>query len=917
MSLPGARRMSRSDIHFPPKHEALREDVHALGALVGDILHEQGGAELFELVEHDRLAAIARRDGDEKAAQDLAGRMRGRPPALARDLVRAFSTWFQAVNLAEKVHRIRRRRQYFLKDSQRPQPGGVEDAIAVLKERGLQLSEVLALLASLRIEPVFTAHPTESTRQTILRKYQRIAQHLFDRLDPTLTPNEARRLWSGIRIELTAGWQTEDHPREQLTVADEREHVLFYLIDILYRVVPAFYEEIEQALEKVYGMAGDALQLPGLLQFGSWVGGDMDGNPDVHAKTIRETLARQQHVIINAYFKECQTLAQRLPQSASRTNVAPELSKRIDEYSVLLPGARAITPARHDRMPYRVFLAQIGERLRHTYDGRPNGYQSLRQFRADIMLIASSLVANRGGNAGLFYVRRLLRRIDTFGFHLATLDVRQHASVLHQVIARGFDDPRWMERSGPERFRLLADALARDSGPTVELDALGKRNLAVFEAVMQGRHRYGPAAVGYFVVSGASGADDVLAALLLARWAEAYDKRTGEVALDIAPQFESLGALERCGATMQELLAEPLYRRHLEAHNRTQCVLIGYSDGNKEGGLCASRFAAHQAQRALSQALAAADERHVIFHARGGSIARGGGRIDALVKAAPAGAVNGVLRLTEQGEAVQHSYGLRPIAMRTLERAFNALGLSTSAAEHGTLPGDSPDDVECAHTIATASRDEYRRLVHGERDFYEYFRSVTPIDVIERMQIGSRPIHRPGSPGLDGLLPMPWVFAWTQTRHMLPGWYGAGAGLKAAVDRHGLARLREGYARWFFLRNVVDDIETMLARADLEIARAYEVLCPQSLRRFFPDIQREYVLAREQVLAIKDVHELLDSEPTLQRSIRLRNPYVDPMNLMQVDLLQRWRAGERKDRDLFEAVLASISGIAQGLHSTG
>jgi phosphoenolpyruvate carboxylase len=909
--------LGRSDIHFPPKHEALRDDVHALGALVGDILLEQGGQELFELVEHDRVAAIQRRDGDEKAALELAARVRGRPPALARDLVRAFLTWFQAVNLAEKVHRIRRRRQYFLKDSQRPQPGGVEDAIAALKARGLTLKQVMDLLGTLRIEPVFMAHPTESTRQTILTKQQRIAEHLLDRLDPTLTPNEARRLWDSIRIELTAGWQTEDHPREKLTVADEREHVLFYLVEILYRVVPAFYEEIAQALEKVYGAPADSLEFPALVHFGSWVGGDMDGNPDVHAKTIRETLARQQRVIVNAYFKDCQTLAQRLSQSASRTSVSPELSKRIEEYMVLLPGARSTTPARHDRMPYRVFFAQVGERLRYTYDGRPNGYQNLRQFRADVRLVATSLQANKGTNAGLVYVRRLLRRIDTFGFHLATLDVRQHASVLHEVIARGLDDPDWLRRPGAERRKLLANALEKDLGPAVELDALGKRNLAVFDALMQGRHRYGPAAVGYFIVSGATGADDVLAALLLARWAEAYDKQTGEVALDIAPQFESLSALERCGETMQELLADPLYRRHLEAHGRTQCVLIGYSDGNKEGGLCASRFATHQAQRALAQTLAAADERHVVFHARGGSIPRGGGRIDALVRAAPAGAVNGVLQLTEQGEAVQQSYGLRPIAMRTLERAFSALALATSAAQRGLLALDAPAHLKCAGTVASASRDAYRGLVYAESDFYDYFRAVTPIDVIERMQIGSRPVHRTETEGLEGLLPVPWVFAWTQTRHMLPGWYGAGAGLGAAIAQCGLSQLRDAYANWFFLRNLIDDIETMLARTDLEIALAYEILAPATLRRFFPRLRSEYAAACEHVLAIKGSSALLDSEPTLQRSIRLRNPYVDPMNLMQVDLLQRWRAEGRRDRDLFEALLASISGIAQGLQSTG
>jgi phosphoenolpyruvate carboxylase len=908
--------VSRSDIHFPPKHEALRDDVHALGALVGEILAEQGGDSLFKLVELDRVASIGRREGDEQARRELAASVRDRPPALARDLVRAFSTWFQVVNLAERVHRIRRRRDYFVKDSKRPQPGGVEDAIAALKSQGLSLKEVLELLGTLRIEPVFAAHSTESSRKTLLHKQQRIAQLMLDRLDPTLTPHETRTIWSSIRIELTAAWQTEEHPRERLTVADEREQILFYLVEILYRVVPAFYEELAQALEKLYGVQADSIDLPSILHFGSWVGGDMDGNPDVHAKTIRETMARQQHVIINKYYEECQVVAHRLSQSASRINVSPELTKRIEQYMTLLPGARAITPARHDRMPYRVFLAQIGERLRCTYDGRANGYEKANQFKDDVRLVATSLQANKGTNAGLYYVRRLLRRIETFGFHLATLDVRQHATILHQVIARGYDDPQWLERSSAERRELLADALEHDRGPAIELDALGKRNLAVFEAIAQGRHRYGPEAVGYFIVSGTKGADDILAALLLARWASVYDKRTGEVALDIAPQFESVDALERCGQTMQELLADRLYRRHLEAHGRQQCVMLGYSDSNKEVGTCASRMAIHQAQRSLAQVLAAAGDRTVVFHARGGSLARGGGRIDSIVMAAPAGAVNGVLRIREQGETIKQGYGLRPIAMRTLERAFNALSLTTSAAKRDTLAPDSPGLLACATTLAAASREAYRHLAY-EPEFFEYFRAVTPIDVIERMQIGSRSIHREENRGIDGLLPVPWVFAWTQTRHMIPGWYGAGTGLRVALEKHGLPRMRETYASWFFLRNLLDDVETMLARADLDIAEQYQTLAPEPLRHFFKDIRAEYAAAREHILAIKDSRELLDTDPTSQRSIQLRNPYVDPMNLMQVDLLQRWRASGRRDRDLFEALLASIAGIAQGLQSTG
>ena len=909
--------MNRSHIHFPAKHEPLRDDVHALGAMVGQILREQGGEQLFELVELDRVAAIRARAGSAEARAELAACVRDRAPALARDLVRAFSTWFQVVNLAEKVHRIRRRRDYLVKDSQRPQPGGVEDAVAALKAGGLTAEEVLELIGSLSIEPVFAPHSTEASRRTLLRAQQRIAHRLLELLDPSLTPNETRSIWNSVRVELTTAWQTEELPRERLTVADEREQILFYLVEILYRVVPAFYEEIAQALEKVYGLKAGAVRVPPLLHVGTWAGGDMDGNPDVHAKSIREALARQHQVIVHSYFEECQELAQRLSQSASRVSASADLGKRAEEYMRLLPGARAITPPRHDRMPYRVFLAQIGERLRSGYDGRASGYENARQFRDDIALIATSLKANHGVNAGLFYVERLLRRIDTFGFHLASLDVRQHAGVLHQVIAQGFDDAAWLGRGSHERRALLAAALEKDRGPVTELDALGRRTLAVFEAIMQGRHRYGPEAIGYFIVSGAEGADDVLAALLLARWASAYDKRTGEVALDIAPQFESAAALSSCGATMQELLAEPLYRRHLEAHGRRQCVLIGYSDSNKETGACASRVTIHQAQRDLARVLGAADEQPVLFHARGGSVARGGGRIECLVKAAPAGAVDGVLRIREQGATVKQGYGLRPIAMRTLERAFNALSLTTAALRRGELPPDSPAQLEMAALLAAESRAAYRRLVYEEPQFYAFFEAVTPIDVIERMQIGARSVHRSEQVGMAQLLPVPWVFAWSQTRYMLPGWYGAGAGFAAVVARFGLQQVRDAAAGWFFLRNLIDDVETMLARADLDIAHYYDALAPQELRHFAQPIRAEYHSACAQVLALKGSHELLDSDPTLQRSIRLRNPYVDPMNLMQVDLLQRWRAGGREDRDLFEALQASVGGIAQGLQSTG
>ena len=698
-------------------------------------------------------------------------------------------------------------------------------------------------------------------------------------------------------------------------MADEREHVVFYLAEILYRILPAFYDELAEALSKLYGVPADSLELPNIVRFGTWVGGDMDGNPDVHAKTIRETLARQQQVIINAYFKECGVLAQLLSQSASRSAINPDLLQRIELYATLIPGAQGTTPMRHDRMPYRVFLGQIAERLRITYEDRPNGYEGPQHFLRDLKLISASLKANKGFHAGWGNVQRLIRRVETFGFHLATLDLRQHAEIHHRVIGQGLDDPNWMARTPAERHDLLVRAIERDAGVKMELDALGRRTLGVFEGILQARHRYGPDAIGYYVVSGTQGADDLLAPLLLARWAEAYDRVSGEVAVDIAPLFESVDALEHCGDVMKILLGDPLYRRHLDARGRTQCVLIGYSDANKESGICAARFAAYRAQADLSTVLAAANERHVIFHARGGSIARGGSRIDSLVRTAPAGTVNGVLRLTEQGEVINQGYGLKPIAMRTLERAFNALAMSLGGAVTGTTA--SAEQLKFATRLGSVSRQTYRRLVNTDADFYSWFQAVTPIDVIARMQIGSRPAVRPGKEGFDALRAVPWVFAWTQSRHMLPAWFGAGTGLRTAIDELGLEVACASYNGWNYFTTLIDDLEASLSRADLDIAAAYEELADARQRHFGVKLREEFALLVEQVLAIKQTTALLDRDQTMQRSIELRNPYVDPVNLLQVDLLRRWRETGRQDRDLFESLLACSAGIAEGLQSTG
>ena len=911
--------MYRQSIQFQAKDAALRDDVHALGELIGETLRDQGGDEYFKLVEGDRRAAILRREGMLAAAgagqqpSELQVRTKGRSPSAATDLTRAFSLWFMAVNTAEKAHRVRRRREY-LSNSGGAQPGGIADCIARLRRGGLSLPQALELIGTMSIEPVFTAHPTESTRRTILRKQQHIANDLLDRMNPTSTQAELDTRWARVRLEITSIWQTEEHPREGLTVADEREHVLFYLIDILYRVVPLFYEEIEAALANAYAVPVEELDVPNILRFGSWVGGDMDGNEDVHGKTVRETLRRHQQLIVSTYFSECEQLAESLSQSANRVTVSAPLAARIASYGAVLPGAQALAPARHDRMPYRVFFGQISDRLQASYEGRPNAYQNPDEFLSDIELAAGSLLENRGRHAGYFLVRRLLRRVRTFGFHLATLDVIQHAKVHDEVIARGLGLPEWPALPAVERLQRLRELLARDQGPTAAFDAFGRRSLWVFQAIAEARHKFGGRAVGEYIVSGARGPEDILAVLLLARWADITNKRSGESPLDVAPLLESIDTLQTAGEMLLALHAEPSYRSHLESRDNRQIVVLGYSDTNKQGGIAASRWALQLAQTQLLEAARGAGIRLLIFHGRGGTPARGGGRTEHLVESMPGGAVRGVLRLTEQGEVVNQSYGLRPIAMRTLERTFASVALATA---HGAGSPIAPEHAKAMQSIAAHSLAAYRNLVFGSREFPEYFRAATPLDVIERMHIAARPAARADGGGIEALRAIPWVFAWTQSRHMLPGWFGFGSGLQAALDLHGEEVIGRMIAQWPFFGHLFDDVEAMLARTDLEIAGHYDALADDALRAPAERIRREYALTVRHVLRLRGCANLLDSDPTLQRSIKLRNPYVDPMHLMQVDLLQRWRATARQDQALFAALRATISGIAQGLQATG
>ncbi|MEJ2513805.1 MAG: phosphoenolpyruvate carboxylase [Gammaproteobacteria bacterium] len=906
--------MALEPVVFEKKDAALRDDVRELGAIVGHVIAEQCGEAVFEAVESIRRTAIMQRETGQRGNLTPQLAELGTPDAM--DVIRGFSAYFQVVNIAEKVHRIRRRREW-LQSPHPERPDSLESAMRLLARRHPDPDAARAFLDALSVEPVFTAHPTEPTRRTILLKQQTIARRLVERMNATLTPHEQSALLANIRAQVTEAWQTEEHPSTKITVADEMEHVLFFLGDVIYRVIPAVYDQLETAMQEAWREEhGDRIAPPRpspIFRFASWVGGDMDGNPNVGPTTIRDTLAMHRRTALQLYRAELREVSRELSQSPTRIGISAEVMQRVAEYSDAFREGIDRVPPRHRDMPYRMLCALISRRLAATEAGGPYGYANAEEFIDDLRLIAASLLANKGANAGLFAVNRLLWRAETFRFHLATLDLRQDSEVHRRVIGHCLGDPEWMERPRPERTRRLQALLDETADPPEVSDAESQRTLEVFRAAGDCQRRYGLRAIGPYIISMAQGADDVLSVLLLARWAGLCDE-AGTVPLDVAPLFETVDDLVEGPAVLAELLDDPVYRRHLNSRDRRQMVMIGYSDSNKDSGIAAARWALQQAQEQL---VAVAEQRRLdltLFHGRGGTISRGGGKTHTAVLAAPRGAVRGRLRVTEQGEIINAKYGLRGIAIRTFEQAASSVATAT-LLDGGEAPPREWREV--MDLVAEESRRAYRALVHEDPDFYGYFRQATPIDVIERMNIGSRPPSRRKMQGIRDLRAIPWVFAWTQTRAILPGWYGVGAGLSAAMDRFGEDTLKEMFRSWAFVQAMVQDLEMVLAKCDMPIAARYAELADDGLQRYHGMITAEFDRMVELLLTCTGEEELLANDPTLRRTVRLRNPYVDPMSLLQVDLLRRWREGDRRDEELFRALLLSVNGIAHGLQNTG
>lgn len=898
--------------HPAPARDAadapLRENVRRLGAIVGEVLAEQLGSDFLAEVETVRAAAILRRE-DHTALDQLGALLSGLPVDRAEALTRAFSTYFQAVNIAERVHRIRRRRDY-QRESRSPQPDSLADTLLRLKSGGVSAKELILWLNRLDVEPVFTAHPTEAVRRSILEKEQEIVRCLVNEFDPTLTPSERAADWGQLRMALTATWQTSETAAVKPTVLDEFEHVGFYIAGPIYNIVPTFYEALEHALQQVYG---SEIELPRLLRFGSWVGGDMDGNPNVGADTIAATLKSHREHLLKRYIAEVGELASVLTQTLDRVDVAPEVQRRTEHYRGLVPQAAALIRPRHADMPYRVFLSLVRARLRATSNDADGAYPNADAFQADIELVSDSLLAGKGLHAGWFAVRRLLWRVRTFGFHLARLDCRQDSRVHAKAIAALIADDDWPMLDAPTQAERLRPYAGQDLVFARSDDATARRCCDVFATLCESLDTYGSEAVGLYIISMAQRPADVLAVLALARHAGLTDRR-GFVPLDIAPLFETVDDLRAGPQTLRELLADPVYRRHLGARGDRQSVMLGYSDSGKDGGTVASRWGLQRAQVELLEVAQSAGIRLSFFHGRGGSASRGGGKIAPALMSSPRGSVAGNLRVTEQGEVIHRKYGIRALALRSFEQMVGAT-LRASLRPRTAEPREAHWRASMS-AVSDFSREAYREFVDAE-GFVDYFRLATPIDVIEKMTLGSRPSRRGTMVGVESLRAIPWVFAWTQCRAIITAWYGLGSALERVAADGFEHRLLEMARDWAFFRVLLDDVDMVLAKCDLAIAERFSRLSGPLHERFFPMIRSEFERTVYWVLKLRGEERLLSNDPRLAESIRLRNPYVDPISLIQLDLLGRWRASKGEDEALLHALVATVNGVAQGLQNTG
>ncbi len=908
--------------------DRLRDDVRLLGGLVGEVLREQGGEELFRDVEYLRTGAIEIRSGtgpskDKEAA--LLAWVQSQSTEQLQRLVRAFSVYFHLINVAEQHHRARTLLER--EQTERPLRESIAAGVQAVRSKGIPKETLADDLGKLDVHPVFTAHPSESRRRTMLLHLER-ATILIYRLE-NLPPGPSREaLLDELRTCITIIWQTAETRAERPSVLDEVRSVLYFLAGNGYKVAP----RVQRAVENAYGEEVHPGRLPVCLQFGSWVGGDRDGNPNVTPDVTRAAARMSRAAVLMRYREEVRTLGRTFSISARLAGCSPELMASVEKDRVEM-GQLPVQEWADE--PYRRKFGLIGERLRRTEAGERGGYTDPSQLLTDLEMVRASLESHGGHRIAHGPLLDLIRRVQIFGFHLAELEIRQHAGRHTSAVAEllGLSGFSGYEALGYDQRRAILEE--RLVGPPLSpaANALSQPTREVldsFKAIVDIQQMGGERACRTCIVSMARAASDVLSVLFLAREAGLYRwdsaRSRPHVKLDVVPLFEQIHELATCGEIMRELYASPAYRAALKARGNRQQIMIGYSDSNKDGGYLAATWGVYNAQQMLAQASKDAGIEPIIFHGRGGAVGRGGGPTGRAIMARPPAARNPSFKVTEQGEMIFARYGNLTLAERHFEQVIHALLISSFGPYTQDGKREPPQAwLQTMQRMADLAKSKYEALIKGSPNCLRFFRQATPFPELGTLNLASRPVSRVGIDTqdieLENLRAIPWVFSWTQARLTVPGWFGLGTALTAEIRRSGLEVLQTMYREWAFFGSAIDNAQYSLATADMATGRRYSTLSNDG-GDTFPQIEEEYNRTVQAVLQVTGQKELLYKSPILARSIKLRNPYVDALHLAQIALLRRYRdltAGAPKEEreTLLDAVHHSINGIAAGLQTTG
>jgi phosphoenolpyruvate carboxylase len=900
----------------------LSATIHLLGEALGDVLRARESVGFYEVEERIRALSKSRRLGDPRAGGALAAEVAALSDDAARATASAFAVYFDLVNLAEEVHRIEALRDRERGQHPRPVAESVRETVGLLAARGVSAKRMAELIGALHVELVLTAHPTEAKRRTVLSKLQRIAVALRTLTAVDLIPREREAALAAIRAEVTTLWLTDRSRTSRPAVTDEVRTGLYFVEAVFWDALPGILDELDDALREHY----PSLRAPtGWLTLASWIGGDRDGNPNVTAGLTAETLRLHRGLAVARHRRSLQELARRLSVSARRCPPPPPLAAWLESRRPL-PAHVAFLEQRYAQEPYRLALALLGADLDEAsredmaarlLEDTPHRARLSPGEVAHVLDLVGAALPEPIVAGGLHVVRR---QLDTFGLHAARLDVREDSSRLTDALALALDGlglaSDFAKRDDTARTALLVKLLEEDAPRASRLavilaaDERCAETWRLFRLLARAARVYGEASFGPFVISMTRGAADVLAAHVLARWAG------GVPGFAVAPLFETLADLDAAPRIMSELFALPAYVAHLRASGDAQTVMLGYSDSNKDCGYLAATWALYRAQESLVRVADAHGVTLTLFHGRGGSVARGGGPAGRAIRAQPPGTVRGRFRVTEQGETIASRYANAELAHRHLEQIVSAV-LLASADESPEVPDEWR---EAMSAMAAASREAFLALVDRTPGFLEYWRAATPIEEISRLRLGSRPAARGrGTLTRADVRAIPWVFSWMQSRFNLPGWYGLGSGLRAATP----GQLKAMYAGWPFFQALLDNAEMSLLKADLGIAALYGELVPDrgAAAAIFAAIASEYARTRDAVLEATGHAELMDGDPVIQRSIQLRNPYVDPLNYLQVEMLRRLRALDDPESPAAErcreVIVLTINGIAAGLRNTG